>query len=123
MVEWDGRCWLGNVLTWQWWHQDFGVVELAPEICLVDSGSMFACSHAFAPSFYWSSCTLLLYNGRQLTIQVFPLCSSKLSPNIQINMGRTQHWNATHCELTPASEPDPETQFTTHLHPVLNGEL
>jgi hypothetical protein len=37
--------------------------------------------------------------------------------------GRTQHWNAIHREITPASVPDPELQFTRHFHPKLNGKV
>ena len=37
--------------------------------------------------------------------------------------GRTQHWNAVHREITPASGPDPELQFTTRFHPKLNGNV
>ena len=53
----------------------------------------------------------------------FPCAHPNCHRIFKSTTGCTQHWNATHHELTPASKPDPKTQFTTYLHPMLNGEL
>ena len=66
-------------------------------------------------------CCYILADDSQF--KSFPCAHPNCHRIYKSTAGRTQQWNATHRELTPASEPDPETQFTTHLHPVLNGEL
>jgi hypothetical protein len=36
--------------------------------------------------------------------------------------GCTKHWNAIHRDITPATEPDSETKFSSYTHPTLDGE-
>jgi hypothetical protein len=80
----------------------------------------FSRSHVFALTFYCDSCTIMAEDSQ---FKSFPCTHPNCLWIFKSTMGYTQHWNTTHCELTPASEPDPEKQFTTHLHSVLNVEL
>jgi hypothetical protein len=64
------------------WSCGIGTWDLFGQLWFNFSSSRF---HAFALAFHCNSCTLLLYNGRRLVIQVFPLHSSKLPLDLQIN--------------------------------------
>jgi hypothetical protein len=81
------------------------------------------CNFSLSPCFLpCSSQSLYAMERDSKQYKSFPCTHPNCHRTFLSASGRTQHWNATHREITPASEPDPELQFTRHFHPKLNGK-